>query len=160
MVLPSFDNTGLCCINHITMSPRNTKDGSRRGKKLTSGGQENFCGDDDNDNDYRRRRERNNEAVKKSRVKSKLRTQQTLERVHKLKTENEMLEEKIKILTKELEFLKELFFAHTGTASVGNLDPSQIEMMLKATSQDDNKAESSSSRRTRQSSIEERKDRF
>lgn len=97
------------------MSPRNTKDssGGRRGPKKTAGGQENVYEDDD----YRKRRERNNEAVKKSRVKSKIRTQQTLERVHKLKTENEMLEEKIKILTKELEFLKELFFAHTGTVA-------------------------------------------
>lgn len=96
------------------MSPRNNKDGGRRVSKtkMAASGQENEY--DDND-DYRKRRERNNEAVKKSRVKSKMRTQETLQRVHKLKTENEMLEEKIKILTKELEFLKELFFAHTGT---------------------------------------------
>jgi hypothetical protein len=47
-------------------------------------------------------------------VKSKLRTQQTLERVNQLKTENELLEEKIKMLTKELGFLKDLFLAHAG----------------------------------------------
>jgi len=47
-------------------------------------------------------------------VKSKLRTQQTLERVNQLKTENELLEEKIKMLTKELGFLKDLFIAHAG----------------------------------------------
>nr|CAD7438806.1 unnamed protein product [Timema bartmani] len=55
-------------------------------------------------------------AVKRSRVKSKIRTQQTLARVHQLKTENEKLEEKIKMLTKELGFLKDLFLAHAGTA--------------------------------------------
>lgn len=52
--------------------------------------------------------------MKRSRVKSKLRTQQTLERVNQLKTENELLEEKIKMLTKELGFLKDLFLAHAG----------------------------------------------
>lgn len=54
------------------------------------------------------------QAVKRSRVKSKLRTQQTLERVNQLKTENEMLKEKICMLTKELGFLKDLFLAHAG----------------------------------------------
>lgn len=54
------------------------------------------------------------QAVKKSRVKSRQRTQETMERVHKLKTENDMLEEKIKILSKELGFLKDLFLAHAG----------------------------------------------
>lgn len=54
--------------------------------------------------------------MKRSRVKSKLRTQQTLERVNQLKTENELLEEKIKMLTKELGFLRDLFLAHAGTA--------------------------------------------
>lgn len=52
--------------------------------------------------------------MKKSRVKSRLRTQETMERVQKLKTENDMLEEKIKILSKELGFLKDLFLAHAG----------------------------------------------
>jgi hypothetical protein len=37
-----------------------------------------------------------------------------LERVNQLKTENEMLEEKIRMLTKELGFLKDLFLAHAG----------------------------------------------
>lgn len=43
-----------------------------------------------------------------------MRTQETLERVNQLKTENELLEEKIRILTKELGFLKDLFLAHAG----------------------------------------------
>ncbi|XP_076335355.1 CCAAT/enhancer-binding protein gamma-like [Tachypleus tridentatus] len=71
--------------------------------------------------DYRRRRERNNLAVKKSRNKSKIQTQETLDRVQKLKAENEMLEVKIKILSKELSFLKDLFLAHAGNAHGGNL---------------------------------------
>lgn len=61
-----------------------------------------------------RRRERNNQAVKKSRQKSKMKTQQMMERVTQLKGENEELEENIKILTKELSVLKDLFVAHAG----------------------------------------------
>lgn len=37
-----------------------------------------------------------------------------MERVNQLKSENEMLEEKIRLLTKELSFLKDLFMAHAG----------------------------------------------
>jgi len=76
---------------------------------------------DKNSDEYKKRRERNNLAVKKSRNKSKIRTQQTLERVNQLKQENEMLETKIKILTKELNFLKDLFLAHAGSAHNGQL---------------------------------------
>ncbi|XP_020295264.1 CCAAT/enhancer-binding protein gamma isoform X2 [Pseudomyrmex gracilis] len=82
------------------MAPKNKE--NKRKKQLEEQG----------DEDYRKRRDRNNQAVKRSRVKSKLRTQQTLERVNQLKTENELLEEKIKMLTKELGFLKDLFLAH------------------------------------------------
>src|SRR6202008_423783 len=76
---------------------------------------------DKNSDEYKKRRERNNLAVKKSRNKAKIRTQQTLERVNQLKQDNEMLETKIKILTKELNFLKDLFLAHAGTAHNGQL---------------------------------------
>ncbi|GFG35168.1 hypothetical protein Cfor_12744 [Coptotermes formosanus] len=71
------------------------------------------------------------QAVKRSRVKSKLRTQQTLERVNQLKTENEMLEEKIRMLTKELGFLKDLFLAHAGSAHGVNLENVDLETLLK-----------------------------
>jgi len=71
---------------------------------------------DKNSEAYKRRRERNNLAVKKSRSKSKMKTQETLERVNKLKVENEVLEAKIKLLSKELSFLKDLFLAHAGSA--------------------------------------------
>ncbi|CAK1543578.1 unnamed protein product [Leptosia nina] len=67
---------------------------------------------DDDDEDYRKKRDRNNEAVKKSRFKSKQRTQETFTRVNKLKAENQMLEEKVKTLTKDLEFLKALFMEY------------------------------------------------
>ena len=64
--------------------------------------------------EYRKLRERNNEAVKKSRTRTKLRTQGTLEKVEKLRNENSRLEERIDGLKKELDLLKELFMSHAG----------------------------------------------
>lgn len=71
---------------------------------------------DKNSDEYKKRRERNNLAVKKSRNKSKEKMMQTLERVNKLRAENEMLEAKVQLLTKELSFLKDLFLAHAGSS--------------------------------------------
>ncbi|KAL6268840.1 CCAAT/enhancer-binding protein gamma isoform X2 [Pogonomyrmex barbatus] len=88
------------------MAPKNKENSKRKKQQM----------EDEGDEDYRKRRDRNNQAVKRSRVKSKLRTQQTLERVNQLKTENELLEEKIKMLNKELGFLKDLFLAHAGSS--------------------------------------------
>lgn len=90
------------------MAPKN-KENTNSNKKKKGMSEEEYDSED-----YRRRRDRNNQAVKRSRVKSKLKTQETLERVNQLKTENELLEEKIKMLTKELGFLKDLFLAHAG----------------------------------------------
>ncbi|XP_072136104.1 CCAAT/enhancer-binding protein gamma [Mobula birostris] len=65
--------------------------------------------------EYRQRRERNNLAVRKSRLKSKQKARDTQQRVDELKEENERLEAKIKLLTKELSVLKDLFleYAHS-----------------------------------------------
>ncbi|XP_012287921.1 CCAAT/enhancer-binding protein gamma isoform X2 [Orussus abietinus] len=90
------------------MAPKNKSSNSANKKKIQ-------LSEEEDDEDYRRRRDRNNQAVKRSRVKSKLRTQQTLERVGQLKSENELLEEKIKMLTKELGLLKDLFLVHAGS---------------------------------------------
>ncbi|CDQ96312.1 CCAAT/enhancer-binding protein gamma [Oncorhynchus mykiss] len=68
-------------------------------------------GDKDSD-EYRQRRERNNLAVKKSRMRSKQKAQDTQQRVNELKEENERLEAKIKLLSKELSVLKDLFLEH------------------------------------------------
>ncbi|KAL1455177.1 hypothetical protein WDU94_009289 [Cyamophila willieti] len=91
---------------------------------------QNMDGMDSGDDNYRRRRDRNNLAVKRSRVKSRIKTQETMERVHKLKTENDMLEEKIKILSKELSFLKNLFLAHAGTTNGIDMDDIDLESLL------------------------------
>ncbi|KAI5638358.1 basic region leucine zipper domain-containing protein [Phthorimaea operculella] len=58
---------------------------------------------DDESDDYKRKRVKNNEAVKKCRLQARQRTQQTFTRVSVLKEENQVLEEKVKTLTKELQ---------------------------------------------------------
>ena len=66
------------------------------------------------DEDYLNKRARNNDAVKRSRQKAREKANETNSRVQKLKNENEKLEEKIKLLSKELTFLKDIFLAHAG----------------------------------------------
>ncbi|XP_046549481.1 CCAAT/enhancer-binding protein gamma-like [Haliotis rubra] len=70
--------------------------------------------------EYRKRRDRNNVAVRKSRDKSRFKAKETMEKVSRLRNENEQLEQKVKILTKELSVLKDLFLAHAGTVAEGN----------------------------------------
>ncbi|XP_063045705.1 CCAAT/enhancer-binding protein gamma isoform X4 [Engraulis encrasicolus] len=67
---------------------------------------------DKESDEYRQRRERNNLAVKKSRMRSKQKAADTQQRVNELKEENERLEAKIKLLSKELSVLKDLFLEH------------------------------------------------
>lgn len=71
---------------------------------------------DKNNSDYLARRERNNIAVRKSREKSRAKAKETLQQVNKLRSENEMLEQKVQLLTKELSVLKDLFLAHAGSS--------------------------------------------
>lgn len=61
------------------------------------------------DEEYARKRERNNVAVKKSREKAKHRIQETQIRVEQLSKENEELQTKVTLLSKELNVLRALF---------------------------------------------------
>lgn len=79
------------------------------------------------------------QAVKKSRYKSKQRTQETFTRVSKLKAENQMLEEKVKTLTKELQFLKELFLAHASNSQSSKFEGIDLEKLLEDIPEDDKK---------------------
>ncbi|XP_026728321.1 CCAAT/enhancer-binding protein gamma [Trichoplusia ni] len=88
---------------------------------------------DNVDDDYRRKRERNNEAVKKSRVKSKQQTKDTFTRVKRLKEENQELEDTTKRLTKELELLKELFLATASNTKNPKFDGLDLEKLLEDT---------------------------
>lgn len=59
--------------------------------------------------EWRQKRDRNNDAVRKSREKSKKRIQETEHRVRELEEENRQLQSKITLLAKELNVLKSLF---------------------------------------------------
>jgi len=61
--------------------------------------------------DYKKRRERNNIAVRKSRQLSRQKAKVTEEKVTILRSENKSLEQKVKLLTKELGVLKDLFLS-------------------------------------------------
>ncbi|KAK6633161.1 hypothetical protein RUM43_012905 [Polyplax serrata] len=100
--------------------PPESKDSRRKRKADTSV----------DDEEYRRKRDKNNLAVKRSRDKTKQRTKQTLDRVVQLKSENETLEEKIKLLTKELSFLKNLFLAHAGSNNSIDLNGVNLSAIL------------------------------
>ncbi|XP_077982774.1 uncharacterized protein LOC144437655 [Glandiceps talaboti] len=59
--------------------------------------------------EYRQRRQRNNVAVRKSREKSKQKQSETQRKVSDLQEENDRLQKKVELLTKELTVLKTLF---------------------------------------------------
>ncbi len=95
------------------MGPRKPS-GEQNGSSNSGGG--GGGGGGGRDADYVSKRARNNEAVKRSREKARQRARETHDRVSKLKQENERLEERIKLLSKELTFLKDIFLAHAGTS--------------------------------------------
>lgn len=70
--------------------------------------------DEDGNDDYKKKRNKNNEAVQKSRQKAREKAMETTCRVQKLKNENEKLEERIKLLSNKLTFLKDIFLTHVG----------------------------------------------
>jgi len=69
------------------------------------------------DTEYEIRRQRNNDAVRKSREKAREKSQQVSQRMKLLRNENDSLEEKKKLLKKELSMLKEMFLAYNGSES-------------------------------------------
>jgi len=80
--------------------------------------------------DYLAKRSRNNEAVRRSREKARMKAKDTHERVSQLKQENEMLEERIKLLTKELTFLKDIFLAHADSKHGITVDDMELRTLL------------------------------
>ncbi len=98
------------------MGPRKPSGGNANGAGASNGASANpnGAGAGEGDADYQSKRARNNEAVKRSREKARQRARETHDRVSKLKQENERLEERIKLLSKELTFLKDIFLAHAG----------------------------------------------
>lgn len=96
------------------MAPRKQTSGNSSDSSSSMGRGKRSALLDKDSEEYRIHRARNNLAVKKSRTKSKQRAQETQQKVAQLRAENEALVAKIKILNKELSFLKDLFLAHAG----------------------------------------------
>ena len=86
-----------------------------------------------NNEDYKKRRERNNIAVRKSRQLSRQKAKVTEEKVSKLRSENRSLEERVKLLSKELGVLKDLFMSTAAppAAAAPTLLSAQEEEVLK-----------------------------
>ena len=64
-------------------------------------------------NEYDEKRQRNNEAVRKSREKARLKSEKIEARILYLRRENNALTNKKLLLKKELKTLKDLFLAHS-----------------------------------------------
>lgn len=99
----------------FTMAPRHNSSESESDSGYRSSRQRHSSR---NNEDYRLKRDRNNIAVRKSREKSRQKARETMEKVSRLKKENEDLEMKVKLLSKELNLLKDLFLTHAGRGSL------------------------------------------
>ncbi|XP_029636430.1 CCAAT/enhancer-binding protein gamma [Octopus sinensis] len=69
---------------------------------------------------YKKRRLRNNIAVRKCRSKNRLKAKETIDRVTRLRKENQDLQQKIQTLNKELSFLRDLFVGHNSSMEEGH----------------------------------------
>lgn len=78
--------------------------------------------------EYKQRRERNNVAVRKSRDKAKVKQRETETRVNGLSTENDRLQKKVDLLSKELTVLRGLF------ANVGVPVPINLAELIQSSS--------------------------
>ncbi|XP_078256801.1 CCAAT/enhancer-binding protein gamma-like [Rhinoraja longicauda] len=109
----SLQNAGARGISAHQVPPVNQLTPTGGGKAMAPSKQsKKNVGHNKESDEYRQRRARNNLAVRKSRLKSKQKAHDTQQRVDELKEENERLEAKIKLLTKELSVLKDLFLEH------------------------------------------------
>merc|ERR1712045_636327 len=70
-------------------------------------------------------------GAKKSREKTRQKSKETMEKVSELKQENEMLEDRIKLLSKELTFLKDIFLTHAGSSHGLCLDDLDVKALLR-----------------------------
>lgn len=59
-----------------------------------------------------------------------MKTQETLYKVNQLRNENTVLQEKVKTLSKELGFLKELFLAHAGNTDKSKFEGVDLQKLL------------------------------
>lgn len=88
------------------------------------------------------------QAVKRSRVKSKQRTEETQEKVNELRVKNQILEDKIKNQTKELKFLKELFLTQAQAKSDKLVGVNLAELLKSSDEEGDDEGEGGSGKKS------------
>ena len=76
--------------------------------------------------EYRKKREKNNESVRKSRAKNRVKIQECAKLVADLKTENTQLNNKLNSLKSELNTLRDLFHHCFSVKNNLNVKPSEI----------------------------------
>lgn len=95
--------------------------GSRRSQRPTQM--------DKDSEEYRRLRERNNQAVKKSRNKSRLKALQTQQRVARLRAEHEDLVRRVEQLQSQLQVYKDLFLQQAGASGAQELQQMDLSFL-------------------------------
>lgn len=85
--------------------------------------------------------------MKRSRVKSKQKTEQTVERVNQLRDKNKRLETKIDTLNKQLKFLKNLFMEQAAMKA-DKIDPAKLQKLLADDSDDEDEDQATTSAST------------
>jgi len=122
----SYASATLLGDSSVLTSSASTSNGKRNPLKATPPSKSKRRAPQKDSVEYRAKRDRNNVAVRKSRDKAKQRQKETEEKVHELTSENEALQKKVDLLSKELNVLKGLF------ANVGASLPSEVRSYLKS----------------------------
>ena len=65
------------------------------------------------DPEYLEKRAKNNEAIKRTRDKAKVKAKETETKLENLKTDNKRMENQISVLDREMQFLKDVYHTHT-----------------------------------------------
>lgn len=107
------------------MAPRKNYDSSGsenqgEGRSRSNSGSKRMLPEKESE-DYKKRRERNNIAVRKSRQLSRMKAKITQEKVSKLREENQKLEQRVQILSKELSVLRDLFLSSAETSAANSV---------------------------------------
>lgn len=84
---------------------------------------------DKDSDEYRKLRERNNQAVKKSRTKSRMKAQQTQEVVSRLRQEHEDLVRRVDELKSQLAVYKRLFLRQAGARGAQDLQQMDLSFL-------------------------------
>ncbi|KAM8829925.1 CCAAT/enhancer-binding protein beta [Synchiropus picturatus] len=101
--------SSTCSSPPGTPAPQNGRRSPSHGGKLPAGKSKKRL--DKDSEEYRVRRQRNNEAVRKSRDKAKMRNLETQHKVLELAAENERLQKRVEQLSRELTTLRNLLSA-------------------------------------------------